>query len=323
MEEAINMPTPELGKLEEVNSRDVWTDDQQFTFWLADNLDLLGDALGLNLTLIARKVSVVGHYSLEILAEEAEGGKVAIEDRTGWTDYSHLGQSLKYAAECDAKYVVWVARHFDAEHRAAIDWLNQLASDKVWFYGVEIRAVKIGNSLPAPDFRVVAAPEEWWRTIPDAVALSTQYQAFFHPLIDDLQQEGIIEDSELEGPDCERYFYSGFENVAYRAGFQDDCAEVSCHFYGPAASTRVSALQEPGQEIEGSLTEKWDWIDWDGDESSETKSIEAIMDGFIYDPMERLDEIRAWMLKTLSELKRVLTPRLEKIQAEWKVRSPG
>ena len=46
------------------------------------------------------------------------------------------------------------------------------------------------------------------------------------------------------------------------------------------------------------------------------------MDGSIYDPMERLDEIRAWMLKHLSELKKVLTHRLEKIQAEWKVTPP-
>ena len=183
------MPTPEVGKLEEVNLSDIWT--YGFTSWLADNLDLLGDALGLNLTLIARGFSMVGHYRLEILAEETEGGKVAIEDRIGWTDYSHLGQSLKYAAECDAKYVVWVARHFDAEHRAAIDWLNRLASDKVWFYGVEIRAVKIGDSLPAPDFRVVAAPEEWWRTIPDALALPTRYQEFFQPLINDLRKKGI------------------------------------------------------------------------------------------------------------------------------------
>ena len=317
------MPTPELGKLEEVNSRDVWTHDHPFTSWLADNLDLLGDALGLNLTLIARNVSVIGRYSLDILAEEAEGGKVAIEDRIGWTDYSHLGQSLKYAAECDAKYVVWVARHFDAEHRAAIDWLNQLASDKVWFYGVEIRAVKIGDSLPAADFRVVAAPEEWWRTIPDAVALSTQYQAFFQRLIDDLQQKGIMQHSELEDPDSERYFDSGFENVVYKVGFQEDCAEVSCHFDGAAASTRIYALQEPSQGVERNLTEEWTWIDWGADGSAEMKSIEAVMDGSIYDPMERLDEIRAWMLKTLSELKRVLTPRLEKIQTEWKVGPPG
>ncbi len=46
------------------------------------------------------------------------------------------------------------------------------------------------------------------------------------------------------------------------------------------------------------------------------------MDGSIYDPMERLDEIRAWMLKHLSELKKVLTHRLEKIQTEWKVTPP-
>ena len=315
MKEAINMPTPELGKLEEMNPRDIWT-THGFTSWLAANLDLLGDALGLNLTLIARSFSVVGRYSLDILAEEAEGGKVAIEDRIGWTDYSHLGQSLKYAAECDAKYVVWVARHFDAEHRAGIDWLNRLASDKVWFYGVEIRAVKIGDSLPAPDFRVVAAPEEWWRTIPDAVALPTRYQEFFQPLIDDLRQKGITEDSEEEWLDCMRCFHSGFENVVYVAWFSDDYAEVYCNFDGPAASTWAYALQEPSQGVEGSLTEEWNWNHLDGDRSFAIKSMTAGMEGSIYDSMESLDQIRAWMLKNLAELKKVLTPRLEKLLAE-------
>ena len=54
------MPTLKLGKLEEVNPRDIWSYD--FTSWLAANLDLLGDALGLNLTLTARGVSGVVCY---------------------------------------------------------------------------------------------------------------------------------------------------------------------------------------------------------------------------------------------------------------------
>ena len=74
-------------------------------------------------------------------------------------------------------------------------------------------------SLLRSGFRVVAAPEEWWRTIPDAVALPTRYQEFFQPLIDDLRQKGFTEDSEVERLDCVRCFHSGFENVAYVAGF--------------------------------------------------------------------------------------------------------
>ena len=294
------MPTPEVGKLEEVNLSDIWT--YGFTSWLADNLDLLGDALGLNLTLIARGFSMVGHYRLEILAEETEGGKVAIEDRIGWTDYSHLGQSLKYAAECDAKYVVWVARHFDAEHRAAIDWLNRLASDKVWFYGVEIRAVKIGDSLPAPDFRVVAAPEEWWRTIPDALALPTRYQEFFQPLINDLRKKGITEDTEGDRLDCVRCFHSGFESVVFLAGLREDYAEVACYFEGPEASTWAHALQKPSQGVEESLTKEWGWTHL----ADETSIIQTFREGFIDDSEDRLDEVRAWMLENLSELKKIL-----------------
>ena len=44
--------------------------------------------------------------------------------------------------------------------------------------------------------------------------------------------------------------------------------------------------------------------------------IDATKEGSIYDSMERLNEIRGWMLKNLTELKKVLNPLLEKIQAE-------
>ena len=97
--------------------------------------------------------------------------------------------------------------------------------------------------------------------------------------------------------------------------FQEDWAEVSCYFDGPAASTRAYALQEPIRGVEGSLTEEWDWIHLDGDGSSEMTIIQAGMEGSIYDPMERLDEIRAWMLKNLSELKTVFDPPFNKTPA--------
>lgn len=310
------MPTPELGKLEEVNLCDIWT--YGFTSWLADNLDLLGDALGLQLKLVQRSYHIDGiiGYVLEILAEEAKGEKVAIENRIDWTDYSHLGQLVTFAAGCEAKYVVGVSRYFRTEHRTAIDWLNCLAQDKVRFYGVEIRAVKIGDSLPAPDFRVVAAPKDWWhkkQKDQKEKALLTRHQEFFQALIDDLREIGITEyTSETEIEDF-RSFHSGFDNVLYEVGFQDDGVTVSCYFDGPAASTRVYALQEPSQGVEGSLTEKWDWVHSDGDRSSE---MTITMEGRIDDPMETLDEIRAWMLKNLSELKKVVTLRLEKIRAD-------
>ena len=305
------MPTPELGKLEEVNLRDIWS--YNFTSWLADNLDLLGNALGLNLKLTGTRVSIGKSDALNILAEEAKGGKVAIEDRIGWTDYFHVGQLVRYAAGCDAEYVVWVARHFDAGHRACIDWLNRVVSDKVWFYGVEIRAVKIGDSLPAPDFRVVAAPEEWWLTIRDEMALPARYQEFFQPLVDDLRQRGFTEDTEWVKSDYARYFDSGVEDAVYAARLPlwSDVAEICCEFDGPTASAWVSALQERSKGFEGGLTEEWSWT-----QSEHVAAFEAQMEGHIFDSMETLDDVRAWMLENLTQLKKVLNPLLEKIQSE-------
>ena len=164
------MVMQELGRIQKVKPRDVWRlEDKNFTPWLADNLDLLGEELGLTLELVELEHEV-GQFRLDILAKAEEGRKVAIENQFWWTDHSHLGQLLTYAADVKAEYVVWVAEYFNAEHRAAIDWLNQLDPDKVWFFGVEVRAIRIGDSLPAPDFRIVAAPKGWhcgsWEPVP-------------------------------------------------------------------------------------------------------------------------------------------------------------
>ena len=65
------------------------------------------------------------------------------------------------------------------------------------------------------------------------------------------------------------------------------------------------------KRIEGNLTQQWDWDDSD----QEMMFLRAEMEGFIDDSEERLDEIRAWMPKNLSELKEVLDPELQKIRA--------
>ena len=164
------MTTQKLGRIERVELRGIWhREDENFTPWLADNLALLGEELGMTLESPSTEVDV-GQYRLDILAEDAEGYKVVIENQLGWTDHDHLGKLLTYAARVDAGYVVWVAAYFTAEHRAAIDWLNKLGPEKVWLFGVEVRAIRVGGSNPAPDFRVVAAPDDWhcgsWEPVP-------------------------------------------------------------------------------------------------------------------------------------------------------------
>ena len=89
------MEIPKLGQIEQVDVRRVWKHEaHHFTRWLADNLHLLGDELGLDLERVQREAPV-GPFSLDILARETgRDVYVAIENQLEWTDMSHLGQRL-------------------------------------------------------------------------------------------------------------------------------------------------------------------------------------------------------------------------------------
>jgi hypothetical protein len=104
----------------------------------------------------------IGPFRADIVCKETERDqRVVIENQIEDTDHSHLGQILTYAAGLDASTVVWVAQKFTEEHRAALDWLNEHANGSARFFGVEIELFRIGDSLPAPRFSVVAKPNDF------------------------------------------------------------------------------------------------------------------------------------------------------------------
>lgn len=158
----------ELGHLSTVNLRDAWPDEpKHFTPWLAapENLALLGETLNIELEPGSTEESV-GEFSADIVCTEAStGATVLIENQLERTDHVHIGQVLTYAAGLNAVTVVWIARTFREEHRAALDWFNQITNDRYRFFGIEIGLVKIGDSDPAPTFTVVAKPNDWSRGI--------------------------------------------------------------------------------------------------------------------------------------------------------------
>jgi len=158
------MSTIKLGKLEQISLRDIWiSEPSQFTPWLAEehNLKLLGDTLGIELLLEAQEKEV-GPYRADIVCRNtADESWVLIENQLNPTDHTHLGQILTYAAGLDAVTVVWIAERFTDEHRAALDWLNEISIENVQFFGLEIEVWRIGDSAPAPKFNVVVKPNDW------------------------------------------------------------------------------------------------------------------------------------------------------------------
>ena len=161
-----------LGRMEKLDLREAWQSEAgDFTPWLAreENLALLGDTIGnLQLELVSMEKNV-GPFRADIVCvDTANRTKVLVENQLERTDHSHLGQLLTYAAGLEAVCIVWIAERFTEEHRAALDWLNRRTDDSMNFFGLEIELWRIGDSVPAPKFNMVAKPNEWTKGLPGA-----------------------------------------------------------------------------------------------------------------------------------------------------------
>jgi len=158
-----------LQTLEEIKDlRTVWPHEAlDFTPWLADddNMALLGDAVGLDIS-IDETESSVGDFSVDISASEVgTERKIIIENQLEDTNHDHLGKLITYASGKSADVVIWVVKHAREEHKAAIEWLNNHTDDKIGFFLCEIKLYKIGDSNPAVKFEVVEKPNDWTKEI--------------------------------------------------------------------------------------------------------------------------------------------------------------
>ena len=126
-----------LGTLKEITDlRSIWPHEAlNFTPWVAENVELLADAVGLDIT-VDETESSVGDFNVDI-----------------------------YASGKDADVVIWVVKHAREEHKAAVEWLNNHTDDKIGFFLCEIKLFQIGDSDIAPSFTVVERPNDWTKEI--------------------------------------------------------------------------------------------------------------------------------------------------------------
>ena len=168
-----------LGTLKKITDlRRIWPHEAlNFTPWVAENVDLLADAVGLDIT-VDETESSVGDFNVDIYASETgTDRKIIIENQLEDTDHDHLGKLITYASGKGADVVIWVVKHAREEHKAAVEWLNNHTDDKIGFFLCEIKLFQIGDSQIAPAFTVVERPNDWTKEIrKTASANSTQQQ---------------------------------------------------------------------------------------------------------------------------------------------------
>ncbi len=167
-----------LGRLEPFDLKKLWSHEAlAFTPWLArdENLELLSDTLGMDLELEGTEM-FVGPYKADIVAQDISSNtRVIIENQLEKTNHDHLGKTLTYASGLDARVIIWIAREFTEEHRRALDFLNEVAAPNLRCFGIEMQLWRIGNSLPAPLFKVVSSPNDY------SVAVKAEQEAGLTP----------------------------------------------------------------------------------------------------------------------------------------------
>lgn len=147
-----------IGRIQRTSLREVWKHEaHDFTRWLSENLDVLGEVIGLELTLVEREASA-GDFSVDLLAEDSEGRTVVIENQLGKSDHDHLGKLMTYLAAHEAQAAIWLVGEPRPEHTKAIAWLND--SSPAAFYLLRAEAVRIENSPAALLLTLIVGPSK-------------------------------------------------------------------------------------------------------------------------------------------------------------------
>lgn len=321
------MARRQLGKIEPVDLRTIWQHEAgDFTPWLAEHLSELGEVLGLDLALDQSEAGV-GSFAVDIVAD-TDSGVVVIENQLEQTDHSHLGQLLTYAAGMDARVLIWITPEFRDEHRAALDWLNHWTADEIELYGVVVRAIRIGNSPPALEFRAVAFPNTWeaqakrqhsrnsnsngW-----AASNTVAYREFFQPVVNCLRKLGATDRDRARA----RYSQSfpaneGIKDASFRTVFLPrDGGIASVEFFLGSKDREFNkrifdALEQDRKEIEHEVGSV---LNWEREDGRHWSAVRLTRPAQITDPPEQLAKIREWMVEMLPKLKEAFDPRMQEI----------
>ncbi|QDU39201.1 hypothetical protein Mal4_35380 [Maioricimonas rarisocia] len=318
-----------LGRLERVDLRDVWTTEAgDFTPWLAEeqNIALLGDTIGIELEVESQEKSV-GPFRADILCKDTSNDTwVLIENQLERTDHVHLGQLITYAAGLNAVTIVWVAHRFADEHRAALDWLNDVTGEGIEFFGLEVELWKIGNSLAAPKFNIVSSPNDWSKTASKAAKaaeagnltptqqLQLEFWTAFREYVETkkasfkptkaypqtwmtltLGKSGVVMTAIASAWDSESQSYDKNE---IRAEIEINNRYYAKHFY--------QQLSEAKDEIESEFGEP---LTWYNPEDKRTCRIYQRLTVDLHD-RDRWPEYHEWLRTKLERLRKVFRPRV-------------
>ena len=311
---------PNFSELKRIPLREKWNHEaSDFTPWLAENIQALGDALGMDLAVIDREAPV-GNFYLDLLARDLGSSKtVVIENQYNQTNHEHLGKLLTYAGGSDASTAIWISEEIQDEHRQALEWLNQRTDTETQFFAVVVEVLQIDDSNPALNFKLVVSPNEWQKsqkqkTLTSPSVKGEKYKSYFQELVKKMRQNPNFPNNIPDTKPNSWYgIRPGFSGIYYGVAFglknkvrteiyidQGDY-EKNKNLFDAIAKRKAEITSNFGSQLE-----------WERNDDQQLSRIAVYRDGDIEKSSDsELEEIRGWHIENLLKFKKVFTPEIE------------
>jgi hypothetical protein len=303
-----------LGKLEEVKLREIWKNEAtDFTPWLSEqeNLDMLGEILGLSLVEPEQEVSV-GGYSCDIKCKvENDERVVVIENQIEQSNHDHLGKSIVYASGLGASIVVWIVKSARPEHASAIEWLNEHTDGNIGFFLLEIQAVKIGNSEPALQFKIISKPNDYEKAVKNNSGNEEKNRSqlgrynFWTQMNEYIESNGYKLKTRKPSYEYWYNFALGSSKYYLTVTLLDKYNQIGVGLWISDDKIIFNKLHENKDEIESNLSFK---IEWDEKKGGKASAINSRIDNFSFDDNENYAELDKEICERLLAFEKTLKP---------------
>jgi hypothetical protein len=307
-----------ISRLTSVPLRELWSHEAyEFTTWLGENLNLLGETLGMDLSLLEQEVAA-GAFSADLLAETDSGDAVVIENQLERTDHDHLGKLITYLSNLDARAAVWITSEPRPEHERAILWLNEMLPADTAFYLVRIEAYKIEDSPPAPLLTVVAGPSPEARQIGDKkkelAERDIRRREFWRTLLERANQKTSLHSqrSPITGSALDAGAGKSGIVFQYRIRTHDAAVGLRIRRETPEDSKRIfDVLHQRKQTIEERFGDR---LEWRPKEDMRTCHAFHLIDTGGWKDEENWQEIQEDMVDAMVRLEQALKPEIERLR---------
>jgi hypothetical protein len=306
-----------IGKIQRVPLREVWKHEAlDFTTWLQNNLDVLNDVLDLDLVPAEREQSA-GDFSVDLVAQDAAGNAIIIENQLEKSDHGHLGKVITYLTALEAKKAVWIVAEPRPEHVRAITWLNECGAAS--FYLAKLEGIRIGDSPPAPLLTLIVGPSDEGREVGETkkeLAASGARQLRFW--------EGLLKAAKTKtklhanvSPRAESWITAGSGKTGLNFNYtvRKHDAAVELYINRPDAINETKAifdrLSDQRSSIESLFGGPLDWQRRDGRPGSRIEKRLAL-GGYLDE--ERWPDIHEGLAEAMARLEKALKPHIAQLQ---------